>query len=92
MHNLSGVMEIANLIRVKARAEAPEIRQKIQNALRRSAELDASHVTVRTEGGKVTLGGKVHAWYERDLAEQAAWSAAGVTEVQDRIEVEPWLR
>lgn len=92
VHNLTGVVAITNLIRVNARPQAPEIKDKIQEALRRSAELDASHVTVRAEGGKVILGGKVHAWYERDLAEQAAWSAPGVTEVQDRIVIEPWAR
>jgi osmotically-inducible protein OsmY len=91
VHNLSGVIGINNLIRVNARPQVHEIKEKIENALRRSAELDASHVTVRAEGG-VILGGKVHACYERDLAEQAAWSAPGVTEVQDRIEIEPWVR
>jgi len=90
VHNLTGVMGITNLIRVSARPQLREIKDKIQQALRRSAELDASHVTVRAEGGTVILGGKVHAWYERDLAEQAAWSAPGVTEVQDHIEIEPW--
>jgi len=90
VHDLTGVLEITNLIRVNARPQVPVIKEKIQQALRRSAELDASHVTVRAEGGKVILGGTVHAWYERDLAEQAAWSAPGVTEVQDRIEIEPW--
>jgi len=91
IRNLTGVAGVANLIRVCSPARVPEIREKIQQALRRSAELDASHITVRTEGGKVILGGKVHAWYERDLAEQAAWSAPGVTEVHDRIEIEPWF-
>ena len=66
-----------------------QIQENIENALRRSAEVDASHITVRAKGGKVILGGKVHAWYHRDLAKQAAWSALGVTEVQDRIQVEP---
>ena len=47
-------------------------------------------MTVHAEGGTVILGGKVHAWFERDLAEQAAWSAPGVTEVQDHIEIKPW--
>jgi osmotically-inducible protein OsmY len=92
LHTLTGVAGVVSLIRVRSRAQVPEIKEKIQNALRRSAELDASHVTVRTEGGKVILGGTVHAWYERDLAEQAAWSAPGVTEVQDKIEIEPWTR
>jgi osmotically-inducible protein OsmY len=92
VHDLTGVLGIANLIRVSARPQVPAIKEKIQQALRRSAELDASHVTVRAEGGTVVLGGKVHAWYERDLAEQAAWSPPWVTDVEDRIEIEPWTR
>lgn len=92
VRNLTGVAGVSNLIWVCSPVQVPQIREKIREALRRSAELDASHVTVRAEGGKVILGGKVHAWFERDLAEQAAWSAPGVTEVQDRIEVEPWIR
>jgi osmotically-inducible protein OsmY len=92
VHNLTGVLGITNLIRVSARPQTREIKDKIQQALRRSAELDASHVTVHAEGGPVILGGKVHAWYERDLAEQAAWSAPAVTDVEDRIEIEPWAR
>ena len=92
VHNLTGVLGITNLIRVSARPQTREIKDKIQQALRRSAELDASHVTVHAEGGTVILGRKVHAWYERDLAEQAAWSAPAVTDVEDRIEIEPWAR
>ena len=65
-------------------------RTRTEQALKRSAELDSSHVTVHAEGGTLILGGKVHAWFERDLAEQAAWSAPGVTKVQDHIEIEPW--
>jgi len=90
VHDLTGVLGITNLIRVNARPQTREIKDKIQQALRRSAELDASHVTVHAEAGTVILGGKVHAWFERDLAEQAAWSAPGVTEVQDHIEIKPW--
>ena len=90
VHDLTGVLGITNLIRVNARPQVPAIKEKIQQALRRSAELDASHVTVRSEGGTVILGGTVHAWYERELAERAAWSAPGVTNVQDHIEIEPW--
>lgn len=90
VHNLTGVIGINNLIRVSARPQAPKIKEKIQQALKRSAELDSSQVTVHAEGGTVILGGKVHAWFERDLAEQAAWSAPGVTDVQDHIEIEPW--
>ena len=89
VHNLSGVAGVANLIRVNSPVPVAEVRQKIQKALQRSADLDASRITVQSENGKVILNGKVHAWYERDIAERAAWSAPGVTEVQDHILVEP---
>lgn len=89
MHNLSGVAGVANLIRVNSPVDVPEVKDKIQKALHRSADLDASRITVQTDGRKVILSGKVHAWYERDIAERAAWSAPGVTEVQDHILIEP---
>jgi osmotically-inducible protein OsmY len=88
VHNLSGVAGVANLIRISSPVAVTEVREKIQKALQRNADLDASRITVQTDGGKVVLGGKVHAWYERDIAERAAWSAPGVTDVQDHIQVE----
>lgn len=89
IHNLTGVAGVANLIRVTSPIQVPEVKEKIQKALHRSADLDASRITVHLDGGKVVLGGKVRAWYERDIAERAAWSAPGVTEVQDHIQIEP---
>ena len=88
-HNLTGVVGVANRIHVNSPVRVPEIKDRIQKALRRSAELDASRITVHAEGSKVILGGKVQAWNERDLVEQAAWSASGVTEVEDHIQIEP---
>jgi osmotically-inducible protein OsmY len=89
VHGLSGVVGVANLIRVNSPVPVGEVKEKIQKALHRSADLDASRITVQIDGGKVILGGKVRAWYERDVAERAAWSAPGVTEVQDHILIEP---
>ena len=88
VHKLTGVTHVANQIRVASAVHASEIREKIQNALQRSAEVEASRITVQTEGGRVVLSGKVRAWYERDIAERAAWSAPGVTEVQDQLTIE----
>lgn len=89
VHNLGGVAGVANLIKVNSPVPVAEVKEKIQKALRRSADLDASRITVQTEAGKVVLSGTVHAWYERDIAERAAWAAPGVTEVLDHIQIEP---
>jgi osmotically-inducible protein OsmY len=87
VHTLGGVALVINRICVKSPVGVSEVKEKIQQALRRNAELDASRITVQTDGGKVILGGTVHAWFERDIAERAAWSAPGVTDVQDQIQI-----
>jgi osmotically-inducible protein OsmY len=88
VHKLTGVINVVNQVRVSAPVRASEIKEKIEKALQRSAEVEASGITVQTEGGRVVLSGKVRAWYERDIAERAAWSAPGVTEVQDHLSIE----
>jgi len=87
IHALTGVTGVINGIAVNPTVPVPEIKAKIEQALRRSAELDASRITVQADGGKVVLSGKVHAWFERGIAERAAWSAPGVTDVEDHIQV-----
>lgn len=84
---ISGVTGVSNLTEVRERPRVGDIRDRISAAFKRSADIDASTVTVTTDGGKVTLGGKVRAWNERRLAEQAAWAAPGVTKVEDNITV-----
>ena len=86
---LKGVKGIINDIKIKPRVEPSDIKQKIQEAFRRSAEVDANQITVETSGGEVILKGKVRSWVERDEAERVAWRAPGVTKVDDRIVVSP---
>ena len=86
---LKGVKGIINDIKTKPRVELSDIKQKIQEAFRRSAEVDANQITVETSGGEVILKGKVRSWVERDEAERVAWRAPGVTKVDDRIVVSP---
>ncbi len=82
---LSGVTGISNLIGVKPSVRATDVKQRIEKALKRNADVEADSIHVTVVDGKVTLNGKVKAWYERDLAERTAWSAPGVTNVVDNI-------
>jgi osmotically-inducible protein OsmY len=89
VHKLTGVVGVVNQIRVASPVQALTVRETIQKALHRNTDIEAARITVETDGGRVILGGKVRAWYERDIAERAAWSTPGVVEVQDRITIEP---
>ena len=89
VRHLKGVKGIINDIKIQPRVEPSDIKQKIQEAFRRSAEVDANQITVETSGGEVILKGKVRSWLERDEAERVAWRAPGVTKVDDRIVVSP---
>jgi osmotically-inducible protein OsmY len=84
-----GLKGVTNSIEVKPRVAPMEIRRKIEEALRRAAELDASRITVETTGNEVILRGTVRSWAERQEAERAAWAAPGVAKVDNRIIVSP---
>src|SRR5437879_6104724 len=91
VRRVRGVKGVANLIVLEPRAKPADIWQKIQEALKRNAEIDANRVTVETDGSEVILSGTVRSWLERHEAERVAWSAPGVTKVEDRIVVaHPW--
>ena len=89
MKKLKGVSGVTNKIQVTPKASTAEVKSKIEEALRRSAELDARRITVEIEGSTVKLYGSVSSWAERDEAERAAWSARGTTMVENHILVNP---
>lgn len=84
---LAGVKGVSNLLKVKAHASTHDVAKHITEALSRSGEAEANAIRVTADGGKVTLTGTVRSWPERADAKRAAWSATGVTEVDDRLMV-----
>ena len=87
VRRLTGVKGVSNLIQVKPRATPSQLKQQIEQALIRSAQTDAQRITVEVDGSKVILKGTVRSWAERQEAERVAWSAPGVTAVDNRITI-----
>ena len=89
VRHVKGVKGVTNLIALKPAAEPMEIKRKIEEAFRRSAEIDANRIQVEAHGGEVILKGTVRSWAERQEAERTAWAAPGVIRVENRIVINP---
>jgi osmotically-inducible protein OsmY len=85
VRRLWGVKEVSNLITVKPLASPADLKKKIEDALVRTAELDAKNITVEVQGSKAILKGTVRSWAERQEAERTAWLAPGITSVDNHI-------
>ncbi|MEA2706888.1 MAG: hypothetical protein QOH22_1676 [Gemmatimonadaceae bacterium] len=89
VRSLTGVKGITNLITVRARPTPQDIKQKIKEALERGAQFDADRITVEVDGNKAILKGTVRSYAEKRDAERAARNAPGITDVDNRLTVDP---
>lgn len=88
IRRLSGVKGVVNSVTIKSRVQPIDVKRKIEDALKRNAEIQAQSIRVSVEdGGRVELEGNVHDWREREVAENAAWSVPGVVRVDDRLHI-----
>ena len=84
---LAGVKGFRNNIEVRPHATTEDVKKRIEDALRRNAEVEANAIRVEVRDGKVRLEGKVNTWAQRRAAERAAWSAPGVRSVEDLLTI-----
>lgn len=84
---LLGVVGVSNAIVLKPRTTPDNIEKRIRDALTRRAEREAKGIEVSINGSTAVLRGSVHTWAEREAAQGAAWSAPGVTRVDNELRV-----
>jgi osmotically-inducible protein OsmY len=87
VRNLPGVKGVSNLVQIKAPVDTAHLKANIEQALVRNAQFDARQISVEAVAGKVVLRGQVRSWAEKEEAEHVAWSAPGVTKVENAVTV-----
>ena len=84
---LMGVRGVTNEITLMSRIQSENVKRRIEEAIKRSAEREGQEIKVAVDGTKVTLTGKVHSFSEIEDATCAAWGAPGVLKVENNLKV-----
>lgn len=91
VEHIAGVKGVSNIVRIRNRAQpsvAPaELKTQIEHALARNVAVTGRDIHVAVTDHSVVLTGRVRSWSERMAAERAAWSAAGITAVDNSLEI-----
>ena len=89
VNHVRGAKGVINNIEVKPEVSSSDVQDKIVEAFRRSAALDARRLMVTAYDGTVELWGNVRNWTEKREAERASWAAPGVTKVNSHLHIVP---
>ena len=83
---------VYNLVTVEPVAElADDVRDRIEDALRRRAQREAESIEVQLHDGTVSISGRIHTWAEKQAVLGALTQAPGVQRVDDRLSVDPYF-
>ena len=85
VHKLSGLIAVINNIEVVPTVIITDVKQRIEAALKRNAEIEAQNIHLQVEDAKVIVGGRVANWHERDIVLAAARSVPNVLEIEDHL-------
>jgi osmotically-inducible protein OsmY len=86
--DLAGVIGVTNLIAVRPAVPAQELKEEIETALQRSADVNSRRIVVEVDGDCARLWGCVGSLAQREAAERAAWSAPGLRELSNHLTIE----
>jgi osmotically-inducible protein OsmY len=93
VEGLVGVLGVTNNIEIEPEGKAIvstfEVKDQIERALTRNAEIDARRIRVSIDDTRVTLRGNVRSWAETRQAVSAAWATPGVKSVQNDLRIVP---
>jgi osmotically-inducible protein OsmY len=88
IRKLSGVSGVINEMTLKPSVQSGDVKQRITDALKRHAEIEASHIQISVrDGGTVDIEGGVDNWDERQAVVRAAWSVPGVRAVSEHLRI-----
>jgi osmotically-inducible protein OsmY len=89
IRSLVGVRSVSNRITLTPRPALADLADQLRATIHRHTELRREPIRVHCEGNEVFLDGTVSTLRARNLASEAAWRHPSVTEVQNRLQVEP---
>jgi osmotically-inducible protein OsmY len=84
-----GKVHAQNNIIVTPKVSPGQVQAKIEEAIKREAEIDARHISVAVSDHTASLYGHVHSLNEADAARAAAASAPGIASVESHLVVTP---